>query len=310
MSKRRVLFICTGNSSRSQMAEGILRAIASDRFDVYSAGALAGGLNTNAIKVVKELGIDIYNRTMATSLLTEGGKQGSKVIGATAINIRTGEFFIIKAKAVVLTTGWISRLFFYAGNQWRGNWGYEGGGACSTGDGIAMAFRAGAELIQMESSHPSRAAYGSSNQPIAGGSAVDDRRGDSLWPVMLIDTQGNPVPTMMGPLRNPHGVGIGNIPFFIAPGGTNKWDGETLRELIKEGKVYPPLYLDQSSLREEDKKVIMEVNQGNEGGWLGQMLVSQRSHTDTSKPEKRINSLRFRTQPSPAPGALIPTLLT
>ena len=75
--------------------------------------------------------------------------------------------------------------------------------------------------------------------------------------------------------RPPHGVGIGNQPFFIAPGGTNKWDGETLRELIKEGKVFPPLYLDQSSLREEDRKVVQEVNQGNEGGWLGQMLVSQ-----------------------------------
>ena len=143
------------------------------------------------------------------------------ILNNISLEIETGEFFIIKAKAVVLTTGWVSRLFFYAGNQWRGNWGYEGGGACSTGDGIAMAFKAGAELIQMESSHPSRAAYGSSNQPIAGGSAVDDRRGDSLWPAMLVDAQGNPVPTMMGPFRNPHGVGIGNVPFFIAPGGTN-----------------------------------------------------------------------------------------
>ena len=57
--KKRVLFLCVGNSCRSQMAEGFLRAIASEKFDVYSAGAVASGLSLNAVKIMSELNIDI-----------------------------------------------------------------------------------------------------------------------------------------------------------------------------------------------------------------------------------------------------------
>jgi arsenate reductase len=54
-----VLFVCTHNSARSQMAEGILRHIAGDRFEVYSAGTEATHVRPQAIKVMNELGIDI-----------------------------------------------------------------------------------------------------------------------------------------------------------------------------------------------------------------------------------------------------------
>ena len=57
--KKRVLFLCVGNSCRSQMAEGWLRQMASDRFDVFSAGSVAAGLNPRAVKVMAEVGIDI-----------------------------------------------------------------------------------------------------------------------------------------------------------------------------------------------------------------------------------------------------------
>lgn len=59
MSKPRVLFLCTGNSCRSQMAEGWLRHLAGDRFEVFSAGTKPAGLNPLAVKVMKESGIDI-----------------------------------------------------------------------------------------------------------------------------------------------------------------------------------------------------------------------------------------------------------
>jgi arsenate reductase len=61
MNKRRVLILCTGNSSRSQMAEGLLRATAGDRFEVFSAGTRPVGLNPNAVTALKEIGIDISN---------------------------------------------------------------------------------------------------------------------------------------------------------------------------------------------------------------------------------------------------------
>lgn len=56
---RRVLFLCTHNSARSQMAEGFLRELGAARFDVASAGTEARGLNPLAVQAMAELGIDI-----------------------------------------------------------------------------------------------------------------------------------------------------------------------------------------------------------------------------------------------------------
>ncbi len=57
--KQRILFLCTGNSCRSQMAEGWLRHCGGDRFEALSAGTAAAGLNPLAIEVMAEVGIDI-----------------------------------------------------------------------------------------------------------------------------------------------------------------------------------------------------------------------------------------------------------
>jgi arsenate reductase len=59
MRRKRVLVLCTGNSARSQMAEGLLRHDAGDRFDVESAGVDPGRVRPEAIAVMKEIGVDI-----------------------------------------------------------------------------------------------------------------------------------------------------------------------------------------------------------------------------------------------------------
>ena len=59
MSKPRVLILCTGNSARSQMAEGLLRHDAGDRFEVASAGTHPSHVRSEAVAVMRELGIDI-----------------------------------------------------------------------------------------------------------------------------------------------------------------------------------------------------------------------------------------------------------
>jgi arsenate reductase (thioredoxin) len=59
MEKIKVLFLCTHNSARSQMAEGLLRYLAGDRFEVMSAGTEATRVRPLAIQAMDELGIDI-----------------------------------------------------------------------------------------------------------------------------------------------------------------------------------------------------------------------------------------------------------
>lgn len=59
MTKKQVLILCTGNSARSQMAEGILRHIAVDKYEVESAGTIASFVRPQAIAVMAEIGIDI-----------------------------------------------------------------------------------------------------------------------------------------------------------------------------------------------------------------------------------------------------------
>lgn len=58
-ARLKVLFLCTGNSCRSQMAEGWARHLKSDFIDAYSAGIEAHGLNPNAVRVMAEVGVDI-----------------------------------------------------------------------------------------------------------------------------------------------------------------------------------------------------------------------------------------------------------
>ena len=57
--KIKVLMLCTGNSCRSQMAEGWARALKGDQIEVWSAGIETHGLNPNAVKVMAEAGVDI-----------------------------------------------------------------------------------------------------------------------------------------------------------------------------------------------------------------------------------------------------------
>ena len=64
--KQRVLFLCTHNSARSQMAEGLLRALGGDRFEAFSAGTEATRVRPLAIKAMDELGIDISGQESKT----------------------------------------------------------------------------------------------------------------------------------------------------------------------------------------------------------------------------------------------------
>ena len=70
--KLKVLFLCTGNSCRSQMAEGWARALKGDVIEAQSAGLEAHGLNSNAVKVMAEAGVDISGHTSKSLASVQG----------------------------------------------------------------------------------------------------------------------------------------------------------------------------------------------------------------------------------------------
>lgn len=65
-ARPRILFLCTGNSCRSQMAEGWARRLIGDRFDIHSAGIRAHGLNRVAVQVMADAGVDISSQRSKT----------------------------------------------------------------------------------------------------------------------------------------------------------------------------------------------------------------------------------------------------
>ena len=63
LNKKKVLFICTGNACRSQIAHGLLRDMAPDQFDVFSAGSHPSRVHPMSIAIMEEVGIDISQHT-------------------------------------------------------------------------------------------------------------------------------------------------------------------------------------------------------------------------------------------------------
>jgi arsenate reductase len=66
MAKRRVIFICTHNSARSQMAEAMLREFGGETFEAFSAGTEAAGIRPETIQVMKEIGLDVSGQQSKT----------------------------------------------------------------------------------------------------------------------------------------------------------------------------------------------------------------------------------------------------
>lgn len=99
-------------------------------------GRASGLAMTRPLRAIaEEKGVEFLDKTMATALLRRNGT----VIGATAVNLDTGAFLVISAKAVVLATGGGACLYERTDNP-----------PGTTGDGIALAYRAGGELVDME----------------------------------------------------------------------------------------------------------------------------------------------------------------
>lgn len=99
MKKLKVLFLCTGNSCRSQMTEGWCRHLKGDIIEAYSAGIETHGLNPYAVKVMAEAGVDISGHK--SKLLTElNGIDFDYVVTVCGHAHETCPFFPAKAKVI------------------------------------------------------------------------------------------------------------------------------------------------------------------------------------------------------------------
>ncbi|MDE3110984.1 MAG: FAD-binding protein, partial [Acidobacteriota bacterium] len=219
---------------------------------------------------MKRLRVGIFNRTVVTSLLTEGGRQGSRVIGATGVNMRTGEFYVFKSKATIIASGGAGRLFCFAPE-------ITASAAMSTmnscGTGHAIGWEAGAEFVQMEQSAPGRLS-GFGYAPYSMGNTSNTYHGTSI-----VDAEGKEVPWL-----DPFGRELNSVKdrFLPAEGqrfqlgigiglqmyaDEYKWNDlpRDLPERIRRGEFQLPLYADLTRLPEHERRCLFGMMIGNEG---------------------------------------------
>ncbi len=186
---------------------------------------------------------------------------------------------MFRAKATILTTGWVSRLWFYAGNEWRAGWGHQGfGAATNTGDGIAMALRAGAELINMEASQPGAPGYGAAWGPYPE-SGLSDKRRDSHWPATVVDSQGGRSPPPCRPTgRRTTGCPSATSCATWAPAASTSTTERHFGSSSTKGEWSTSLSR-LATIAEVARRVVFEVNDRNDAGWANSIkALASRGH--------------------------------
>jgi len=215
------------------------------------------------------LGVKVIDRTMATGLLSEGGTQGARIAGATAINGRTGEFMVFRAKATVLCMSRPTRIWLFS----TGMPGLsEFRPPQCTGDGHAMGWRAGVEFTMMEKSVRAEWSGERSFPPYGTGnthntwyacSLVDAEGREIPW----IDRDGNILKTISGRYRPARGQ-----KFFLKGGGESYFplydykgpDTLPVDELLEQGYKLP-FYADLPAMPEHERRAIWGLMVGEEG---------------------------------------------
>jgi succinate dehydrogenase/fumarate reductase flavoprotein subunit len=195
-------------------------------------------------KECQRLGVKIYDRVMVTSLLTEGGVQGARVVGVTGFNDRTGEFMVFKAKAAVLATSGNSSLWFL--NTELAGYNTFPNSRANAGDGMAMAWKAGAELTLMEATGMHMIGTGLKHTWYGGA-------GDASYEnIQLVDDNGKKLPW---PLQGwPDGGAMGP-----SPEGREK-----IIKGIQDGTYSLPFFGDFPGMKDIERKATWKLMLGEE----------------------------------------------
>ncbi|MCX6012976.1 MAG: FAD-dependent oxidoreductase [Chloroflexi bacterium] len=220
---------------------------------------------------LKALGVKLYERCQATSLLTEKGKQAARVIGATALNIQTGKFVVLKAKAVIMAMAIPSRNWVFS-TEHRAISTFKP--IVNSGNGHAMAWRAGAELTMMERSLALSFDTYSAYIPYGDGNCYN-----TWYPCNMVDADGKEIPwvnrdgKILTDFRDrTHPSRLGQKMFTMVPGMGASAAYQTfmpqlifdLKERIIKGEYKLPLYADLTSLPEMERNVIWGMMIGSE----------------------------------------------
>ena len=222
-------------------------------------------------------GVTILERVMATKILNENGKQGARVVGALGFNVRTGEFLIVKAKAVIIAAAG-------PGQMW--NIDMENGGYCTqaprnqSGDGAVMAWQAGAKLTMMECNTPSRITGGQKHKWYTG--AADA----SYENVQLVDANNKPLPA---PTQGwvDGGAMFSNQPQIIAE----------IRAGIKSGEYELPFYGDFPAMKPIESEATWHMMLTEESTTKAMVQTMDQDGFDKSR-DQILNYTFIEAQPS------------
>jgi succinate dehydrogenase/fumarate reductase flavoprotein subunit len=217
---------------------------------------------------LKRLGVQIFDRIMVTGLLTAGGRQGARVIGAMGVHVRTGEFYIFRSQASILS------MSVYSG-QWIFNTESIGFGSNfndpnNSGDGTAMAWTAGAELALMERSGRALSS-GSFRYPPYGTGDYNN----TWYACTIVDANGKEIPWV-----NRDGTILQTVSERYRPAPGQKffmygrmasypvWGPSLIPDLsrrIEKGEFALPLYADLPSMPKHERRAIWGLMVYNEG---------------------------------------------
>ncbi|MBW1804023.1 MAG: FAD-binding protein, partial [Deltaproteobacteria bacterium] len=229
----------------------------------------------------KRLGVQMYDRVMSTSLLTEGGKPGGRVIGATGVDTHTGGFYTFPAKATVLCASSPGRLWIFS-TEYIGFSGSQFFPATNSGDGAAMAWQAGAEFAGLEVNRKGSGSGGGFGWPpySVGNprntwfacSMVDENGKEIPWVdrddriLKTVSERYRPAPGQKAKLQVYGGFGSNN------PRGAYETLGSDLiqdvYDRIEKGEYALPLYADLPSMPEHERRAIFGLMVGQEGKTL------------------------------------------
>ena len=247
----------------------------------YSLRIWGKRMKPSLYKECRRLGVKIHDRVMATSLLTENGEQGGRVIGAMGVNTRTGEYNIFRAKATVNCLARPSQGWFFD-SEHTGFFTPEAP-AVDSGDGHAMAWRAGVELTMMEKSAPliDKGPMGFGQRKWLTGACMA-----TLHPCSIVDSTGKEVPWVdaegksIPSSQRTYPVNVPGQNFFLMGGGSGgigpkppELQGPMIApEFMKammagmkpEGYT-PPFYADLPSMSDHERRVIFGLMVGQEG---------------------------------------------